>query len=318
MEYRKLGGTDLEISLLGFGAAPLGNVYGNIDRAEGKRALHLAIEKGINFFDVSPYYGLTLAEEKLGEALAGHRDKVVLATKCGRYGLDQFDFSAKRVTASMEESLTRLQTDYIDVFLAHDVEFGDVRQIIEETVPAMRELQHQGKARFIGITGFPLSTLVKIAEAVAVDAVLSYCRYNLMVNDMDDVLTPVVKKHGIGLINASPLHMGVLTNQGPPEWHPAPAAVRDAGKKVAALCRERGIDISPLALRFCLDHPYVSSTLAGMATPQQVESNLRALDIVADPKLMREIHALLSPVHNIIWPSGRPENHELRNRNAWD
>jgi L-galactose dehydrogenase len=318
MEYRKLGGTDLQISLLGFGAAPLGNVYGDIDRTEGKRAVHLAIEKGINFFDVSPYYGLTLAEERLGESLGGHRHKVVLATKCGRYGLDQFDFSAKRVTASMEESLKRLQTDYIDLFLAHDVEFGDAQQIIEETVPALRKLQRQGKARFIGITGFPLGTLAKIAEAIPVDAILSYCRYNLMVSDMDDVLTPVAKKRGIGLINASPLHMGVLTNQGPPEWHPAPAAVRDAGKKVAALCRKRGLDVSPVALRFCLDHPYVSSTLVGMATPQQVESNLHALKIIADPNLIREIPALLGPVHNIIWPSGRAENHELRNRNASD
>src|SRR5450631_4194396 len=126
MEYRQLGETELKISILGFGASPLGNAFRATDPAEGKAAVHLAVERGINFFDSSPYYGLTLAETRLGEALAGRRDRVILATKCGRYGFSEFDFSAKRVIASMDESLRRLQTDYVDLFQAHDVEFGDV------------------------------------------------------------------------------------------------------------------------------------------------------------------------------------------------
>src|SRR5881394_2523033 len=201
MEYRRLGRTSLNVSLLGFGASPLGNVYSVVDPAEGVRAVALAIANGINFFDVSPYYGATLAEERLGKALRGKRQEVVLATKCGRFGLNDFDFSAKRVAESMDESLQRLQTDYIDLFQAHDVEFGDVRQIIEETIPAMRKLQKEGKARYIGITGYPLRIWRKIADAVEVDTILSYCHYNLMVTDMDEVLTPFVKGKGIGLIN---------------------------------------------------------------------------------------------------------------------
>jgi len=198
---------------------------------------------------------LTLSEERLGQALAGWRDKVVLATKCGRYGLDAFDFSTARVTSSVDESLHRLRTDRIDLFQAHDVEFGDVEQVIHETVPAMRKLQEQGKVRYIGVTGYPLKTLVRIAEAVPVDTILSYSRYNLMITDMDDVLTPFAKKHGIGLINAAGLHMGILTQDGAPAWHPAPATVHDAARKVVQLCRERGVDISDVAIRFCLDHP---------------------------------------------------------------
>ena len=139
MDYRRLGRTDLSLSAIGFGASTLGDVFGNIDPAEGIRAVHLAVDSGINFFDSSPYYGITLAETRLGEALAGRRDRVIVATKCGRYGVDEFDFSAKRVTASIDESLRRLQTDYIDLFQAHDVEFGDVQQIIHETVPALRQ-----------------------------------------------------------------------------------------------------------------------------------------------------------------------------------
>src|SRR5450432_2583433 len=98
VEYRKLGRTDLKVSVLGFGTSPLGDVYGTTDPQESKRAVALAIDRGINFFDVSPYYGINLAEERLGEALVGKRHKIILATKVGRYGLDNFDFSAKRIT----------------------------------------------------------------------------------------------------------------------------------------------------------------------------------------------------------------------------
>jgi len=309
MKYRKLGRTDLQVSLLGFGGAPLGDVYGTTDPSAGQRAVHLAIDNGINFFDSSPYYGLTLAEERLGQALVGRRDKVVLATKCGRYGLDAFDFSAARISASIDESLRRLQTDYVDLFQAHDVEFGDVEQVIHEAVPAMRKIQEQGKARYIGITGYPLKTLVRIAEAVPVDTVLSYCRYNLMVTDLDDVLTPVAKRQGIGLINAAGLHMGMLTPAGAPAWHPAPPAIHAAARKVADLCRQRGVDISEVALRYCLDHPYVSSTLVGIANEAQLMANLRLLRIQTDFALVEEIRSLVAPVFNYVWPSGRPENH---------
>jgi L-galactose dehydrogenase len=172
------------------------------------KASHYAIERGINFFDVSPYYGVTLAEQRLGVALAGLRHKVILATKCGRYGADDFDFSARTVVAGVCDSLVRLKTDYIDLLQVHDVEFGDVEQIVNETLPALRALQQQGKARYIGITGYSLQTLVRIAKSAPVDSILSYCRYYLMVRDMDTILTPLVNEQSIGLINASPLHMG--------------------------------------------------------------------------------------------------------------
>src|SRR3984885_14019283 len=271
MNYRKLGKTDLNLSLIGFGGAALGGVFGNVEPGEGVRAVHLAVDSGINFFDTSPYYGITLAETRLGAALAGRRERVILATKCGRYGFDGFDFSAKRVIASMDESLRRLQTDYIDLFQVHDVEFGDVQQIIHETLPALRQLQQQGKARYIGVTGYPPRLLRRIAEATPVDSILTYCHYNLLNTDMDGVLTAFARKRGIGLINASGLCMGLLTEHGPPDWHPAPQQVRDAAGKAAEFCREQGADISEVALRFCLDHPYVASTLIGISTPRQVE-----------------------------------------------
>jgi L-galactose dehydrogenase len=283
-------------------------VFGNVDPGEGTRAVHLAVDNGINFFDTSPYYGITLAETRLGAALVGRRERVILATKCGRYGMDEFDFSAKRVTASMDESLRRLQTDYVDLFQVHDLEFGDAQQIVDETIPALRQLQQQGKARYIGITGYPPKLLKRIAEGAPVDSILTYCHYNLMNTDMDEVLTVFARERGIGLINAAALHMGILTENGPAAWHPAPQAVRDAGKKAAEFCRSHGADIADVAMRFSLDHPYVSSTLVGMANTRQVESSLELLRTSSDPELLRQVEAILAPVFNYVWPSGRAEN----------
>jgi L-galactose dehydrogenase len=308
MDYRKLGKTDLNLSLVGFGGAALGGVFGNVDPGEGTRAVHLAVDNGINFFDTSPYYGITLAETRLGAALVGRRERVILATKCGRYGMDEFDFSAKRVTASMDESLRRLQTDYVDLFQVHDLEFGDAQQIIDETIPALRQLQQQGKARYIGITGYPPKLLKRIAEGAPVDSILTYCHYNLMNTDMDEVLTVFARERGIGLINAAALHMGILTENGPAAWHPAPQAVRDAGKKAAEFCRSRGADIADVAMRFSLDHPYVATTLVGMANTRQVEASLELLRTSSDPELLRQVEAILAPVFNYVWPSGRAEN----------
>jgi L-galactose dehydrogenase len=310
MEHRKFGRTDLDLSLIGFGTSALGDVFGNIDGAEAMRAVHLAVDSGINFFDTSPYYGITLAETRLGEALVGRRERVILSTKCGRYGLDQFDFSANRVATSLDESLRRLRTDYVDLFLAHDVEFGDVQQVIHETVPALRQLQQQGKARYIGISGFPPKLLRRVAEAVPLDGILTYCHYNLLNTSMDTVLTGFARDHGIGLINASGLCMGLLTEQGPPGWHPAPQEVRAAGREAAEYCRQHGANLSELALRFCLEHPYVSSTLIGIATRQEVEASLKLLQSATDKAMLAQLKTMLAPVFNYEWPSGRPENQE--------
>jgi L-galactose dehydrogenase len=310
MEYRTLGQTQLQVSVLGFGASPLGDVFGVTDPKEGHRAVHLAIDEGINLFDVSPYYGLTLAEERLGTALTGRRHEVVLATKCGRYGLDVFDFSAIRIQQSIDESLRRLRTDYVDLYQVHDVEFGDIEQIIEETIPTMRRIQEAGKARYIGITGYPLSVLMRIAARIPVDTILSYCRYNLLVDDLGRELIPFAEQSGIGIINASALHMGLLADGDPPDWHPAPRIIRSAARQAANFCRAHGSNISEIALRFSLDSPHVASTLVGMCTVEQVRSSLWALGGPADADMTQQVRNILAPALNYVWPSGRPENHE--------
>ncbi len=310
MIYRRLGRTDLEPSILGFGAASLGDEFGPIDAVEGERAVHAAIDRGINFFDTAPYYGRTLSETRLGQALAGKRDHVILATKCCRDGLDDFDFSARRVTESLEESLQRLRTDRIDLFQIHDLEFGDREQILEEALPAARRAQEAGKVRWIGITGLQLEMLEDVARHFEVDTILSYARYNLAIGDLDHSLRPFAEEHGIGLINASPLLQGALTHNPPPAWHRGGPDLLAACARAAAVCADEGVELSRMALRFCLDHPYVATTLVGMQSRAQLETNLAALDFEPDPGLLRKVRSLLAPFHDRIWASGRPENHD--------
>jgi L-galactose dehydrogenase len=310
MRYRPLGKTGLNLSVIGFGGAPLGNEFGGIDLAEGARTVHLAIERGFNFFDTSPYYGRTLSETRLGEALAGKREQVLLSSKCGRYDTAAFDFSATRVKTSVDESLRRLQTDYLDLLIAHDIEFGDREQIVHETVPAMRELQRAGKIRAVGISGLPLKVLADVATRGGVDFVLSYCRYNPLIQDMDAYLTPVLEKQGIGLLNAAPVHLRLLTKEGALPTHPAPASVKKAGAEIVAACLRHGVDPASVALQFCLRHPYAASTCVGMSNTREVEQNLTALDSEIPAELLAEITRIAEPVKTTTWPSGRPENQD--------
>jgi L-galactose dehydrogenase len=308
MQYRRLGQTELLVSVIGFGASPLGDVFGPVDPAEGGRAVASAIDLGINFFDVSPYYGATLAEERLGHALMGRRDSIILATKCGRYGPQDFDFSAARVRQGVEESLKRLRTNYVDLLQAHDIEFGNAEQIIDETLPTMRRLQEEGKARYLGISGYPLKILMHVAERAPVDSILSYCRYDLLCNDLDTILMPFADRHHIGVINASPLHMGMLTEQGAPDWHPAPSEVRRAVQEALSFCNEHCVDLSELALRFCFSYPRVASTLVGMSNTEQVRRNVDASQTPVPLELLNQVQAILAPAANLVWPSGRPGN----------
>lgn len=308
MEYRTLGKTGMKVSIIGYGVSPLGNVFGETDEAEGIRAVHYAIEHGINYFDVAPMYGVTLAEKRLGKALKGKRDKIFLATKCCRYDIEEFDFSAKRVLESIDESLERLQTDYVDVYQIHDIEFGDKEQVINETIPAARKVQASGKARFVGITGLPVRYLHHVANQVEVDTILSWAHYDLVEDEMDDVLTPFARDRGIGLINASPLHQRLLTEKGPPEWHRSPKEVLEVGPKIAELCREYGVNVADVAMRFALDHPYVAMTVVGMSKLRHVQQNVKVLDFKNEPELIAKIKELVAPVKNKMWFEGRPEN----------
>lgn len=308
MIYKTLGNTGLKVSIVGFGASPLGGEFGTVDPEEGRRTVEYAIDCGINYFDVAPYYGRTLAEARLGQFLQGNRDKVILTSKACRYDIGDFDFSKRRIMRSIDESLKRLRTDCFDLYQVHDVEYGRREQVVSEAIPAMLKLREQGKIRFVGITGYPLTPLKEIIETTNVDTVLSYCRYNLMDTTMDDILTPVARRRGVGLINASPLHMRVLTDKGAPYWHPAPEQVFEVAKKVAQLCRRHGTTISELALQFALAHKDVATTLVGMSKVRHVDANIKVVGVEPDLELLVEALEMIKPVANICWKEGLPEN----------
>lgn len=308
MQYRPLGGTGLSVSVLSYGASPLGGVFGDVNEAEGMQTVHAALDLGINFIDVSPYYGLTKAETVLGRALAGvARDRYYLATKVGRYGENTFDFSAERVTRSVDESLQRLGVEYVDLIQCHDIEFGSLDQIVEETLPALETVRAAGKARFIGITGYPLNIFRHVLERASVDTILSYCRYSLNDTALEGLL-PFLRERGVGIINASPLSMGLLTERGAPAWHPAPEELKSACAAAAAHCRARGTDIAQLAVQFAVSNPAIATTLVGTASRENIEKNVAWAGSPPDPELLAEVQAILQPVQNLAWPSGRPEN----------
>jgi L-galactose dehydrogenase len=310
MQRRLLGKTGLQVSALSFGASSLGGVFRDIDESQAIRAVHASLDAGINFIDVSPFYGLTKAETVLGKALKGiPRDKYILATKVGRYGLERkdFDFSAARVTASVDESVKRLGVDHVDLIQCHDIEFGDVEQIINETIPALRKIQQTGKVRYVGITGLPLGLFKKVADRVPVDTILSYCHYEL--NDTAlALMIPYLKKRRIGIISASPLGMGLLCNRGTPPWHPAPPAVKQTCAAAAAYCKAKGIDIEKLAIQFALANSDIATTLVGSASPENMLRNIAWAEEAIDQALMDEVQEILQPIQDVTWPSGRPEN----------
>jgi L-galactose dehydrogenase len=307
MEYRPLGSTGLVVSALAYGASSLGGVFGAVDESASIAAVHAALDLGINLIDVSPYYGLTVAETVLGRALKGvDRSSYLLATKVGRYGDAEFDFSAKRVVASVHESMTRLGVEHLDIVQCHDIEFGDLDQIVDETLPALEGVREQGLIRFTGITGFPVPALVSVARRHHLDTVMSYCNYTIQNRNLMPWLSDF-DAEGIGVMNASPLGMGLLTNRGVPAWHLAPAPVVDACSRAAALCAARGSDIAKLAVQFAALAP-VATTVVGSADAANMARNVAWIQQEIDLELLRDAEAMLAPVREIGWSVGRPEN----------
>lgn len=230
MEYRKIGRTGMKVSALSFGASSLGSVFRETKESEAVAAVHTAVEGGMNFIDVSPYYGHYKAETVLGKALREiQRDKYYLSTKVGRYGQDgvnTWDYSARRATESVYESMERLGVDHIDLINVHDIEFADLHQVVDETLPALVALREKGVVGHVGITDLQLENLQWVIDHVApgtVESILNFCHFTLNDDKLLDYLD-YFEQRGIGVINASPLSMGLLSRRGVPAWHPAPRA----------------------------------------------------------------------------------------------
>lgn len=307
MQYRELGKTGMKLSTISFGASSLGGVFHSLNENEGIEAVNTAIEQGINFIDVSPYYGHLKAETLLGKALKNiDRKKYYLSTKVGRYGADGvnlWDYSARRARESVYESLDRLNVEHIDLINVHDIEFADLRQVCAETLPALVELREKGIVSHVGITNLTLSHLRYVIDHVpsgTVESVLSFCHYTLFDDSLSDYFAYFAEKN-IGIINASPFSMGLLTERGAPDWHPATAPLQNLCREAAEYCRQKGKSIEQLAVQYAVNNPAITTTLFSTTRSRSVLQNIEWANTPLDNELLQSVQTILEPRFRDTW-----------------
>ena len=307
MEYREIGRTGMKVSALSFGASSLGSVFRDTKESEAIAAVHAAVEMGMNFIDVSPYYGHYKAETVLGKALREiPRDRYYLSTKVGRYGKDgvnTWDYSGRRATESVYESMERLGVDYIDLINVHDIEFADLHQVVEETLPALVELREKGVVGHVGITDLQIENLQWVVDHAApgtVESILNFCHFTLNDDKLLDFLD-YFENRGIGVINASPLSMGLLSQRGVPAWHPAPASLVEACRRAVEHCSAKGYPIEKLAMQFSVSEPRIATTLFSSANPANVAKNIAYVSEQPDMELVEEVKRIIGDQQRVSW-----------------
>lgn len=310
MQKRPLGNTGLELSVLGFGASSIGAEFRPIDVPEALRCVNVALERGMNYIDTAAYYGRGMSEVMLGRVLPEiPRDSYLLSTKLGRYAPAHFDFSARRVSESVDISLERMQLDHLDIVFCHDIEFVDLDIVVNETLPALRKEVEKGKVRYIGVSGYPMKIFQTMMERTDLDVVLTYNHYTLQ-NDMALALIEPCAAKGVGLINAAPFSARLLTDAALPEWHKATEQVREVAAAAAKHCRDAGSDIAKLALQYSAANDSFASCVVGSANPDRVSGWCDWLDEPLDQTLVNEVKEILKPIHNWVYVEGRPENND--------
>ena len=307
MEYNECGKTGMKLSRLSFGASSLGGVFHDVKEKEAIEAVVAAVEGGMNFIDVSPYYGHYRAEIVLGKALREvPREKSYLSTKVGRYGKDgvnTWDYSARRATESVYESMERLGVDHIDLINVHDIEFADLHQVADETLPALHELKQKGVVGHVGITDLQLENLRWVIDHTpegTVETILNFCHYCLNDDALADYLD-YFEQRGVGVINASPFGMGLLSSRGVPAWHPAPQPLVEACRKAAQHCQDKNYPIEKLAIQYAVSNPRIATTLFSSANPVNVRTNIRYVEEPMDQQLVREVQDIIGAQRRVTW-----------------
>ena len=311
MKSRPLGKTGLDLPILGFGASSLGQEFRPVRLEEALASVRVALDLGINFIDTSPFYGRGMSEVLLGIALRDvPRDSYLLGTKLGRYSLTHFDFSARRVDESVHVSLHRLGTDHLDILLLHDVEFVELPQIWEETIPAALALKEKGLVRVVGFSCYPMKTFHKVLDHAEdqLDCILSYNQYTLQNTVLADSLLPRLREKNLGVMNAGPFSARLLTNAPLPDWLKEPEEVKDAAREAAKLCQDEGVDIAQLALQFSCAHEDIATCVAGSANPENVRKWAEWLEKPIPEDLLAAVLRIFESVRNIGHHEGLPEN----------
>ncbi|MBR1687582.1 MAG: aldo/keto reductase [Prevotella sp.] len=312
MKYRELGKTGMKVSEVGFGASSLGGVFHSFDEGRGIEAVMAAVDAGINIIDVSPYYGHYKAEQVLGKALKQiPRDKYYLSTKVGRYGengQNTWDYSARRAKESVYESMERLNIDYIDLINVHDIEFqgrmeGGLQKVVDETLPALHELKREGIVGHVGCTDLQLENLQWVIEhspSGTIESVMNFCHYCLCDDKLADFLD-FFEQNGVGVLSASPFSMGLLTERGVPDWHPAPQPLVEACKRAAEHCRKKGYPIEKLAMQYACSNERIASTVFSTTRAENLQKNLGYLDEPMDETLVQEVKDIIGNQQRVSW-----------------
>jgi aryl-alcohol dehydrogenase-like predicted oxidoreductase len=310
VEYRELGKTGMKVSRLSFGASSLGGVFHPVAEAEGIAAVHAALDCGINYFDVAPAYGGTLAESVLGKALRGvPRGRYYLSTKVGKYtapgsyGNDTLDYSRRTIRGSIGESAARLGVEYFNLIHIHDIEYQGRKHTewaLSEGYEAVCELKREGRIGGVSFGIYPLDLWRRILASLPIDAALIHNHYCLNDTSLLDLL-PMARDRGVGVVNGSPFASGLLTGSGPADWHPASPEHRRVFRQAAEFCRAAGVSISQLALRFAAGNPDIATTLFSSANPESVARNVRCCEEPPDGALLERVREILKPVHNYQW-----------------
>jgi aryl-alcohol dehydrogenase-like predicted oxidoreductase len=309
MIYRRLGRSGLTVSVLGLGC----NTFGRgVDAAGAAALVHVALERGITFFDTADVYGEQRSEEYLGRALAGRRDRAVVATKvAAAIGPGPNDRGASRahIMDGVHASLRRLGTDYVDLLQIH---FWDPHTPLEETLRALDDLVRQGKVRYVGCSNFTawqLAWALWIADRRGFAPFVSVQpEYSLLARRVEEELLPACLEFGIGVIPYFPLAAGVLTGKYR-EGEPAPPGTRGYRserfaqrfatprnlaivRRLEAWARDRGRTVGELAIAWLLARPGVATVITGTTKVEQVEANVRAAEWVLAPDEVEEVAAL--------------------------
>src|SRR5579885_367068 len=305
----------LRLPPLGFGAAPIGNLYAEVGEEDAQAALQAAWQGGIRYFDTAPFYGHGLSERRLGRGFAQWpRDSFAVSTKVGRIievyveasdGADGFavdgsravfDYSRDGVRRSFEASLRRLDVDYLDILFLHDVgglTHGDrhaqvLRQALDEALPAMAELREQGVLGAIGLGVNEVEVCMEVLPRFDLDCIMLAGRYTLFEQASALLLLDEAQRRGVGVIVAGPYNSGLLGDPRGPgstyNYAPADENVLRRAREIYAICAEENVDVGAAALQFPLAHPAVVSVVAGMRNAAEVECALARRDAAIPPR----------------------------------
>ncbi|MEC0090024.1 aldo/keto reductase [Paenibacillus macquariensis] len=301
MEYTAFGKKEIRVSKLGLGGAPLGGDYGPVTDEQVIEVIDRALELGINFIDTAPLYGKGESERRVGKALQGKREKVVLASKAVMRGEP---YTYNNTIRSVEDSLKRIGTDYLDLIQMHELDESNMEIGMNETIPAFLKLKEQGKVRAIGVNSFNPALLLPFIRSGHIDSVQTFSRYMLIDYSAMDELLPTAREHGVSVINGSVLGMGLLAESPAPFIKKDSLLVKEAERRIKDLSFLRKTEPKGLiepAMRFSLSSPDISVTLTGTTSLRSLALNASYCDGVGLSQDDMERLLSLFPGQPLIW-----------------